>query len=114
MPPSPRHPEPVEGPGREGLPKKSPVETSTWMGEGANNESPFRLIPSHDEPVGGGPGRGSNSDSPFCQRPPPQTPLEAAWRSAREAAGSALSWAKSAWAAVRLAIDQVFSSSAGK
>ena len=59
-------------------------------------------------------GRGSEHDSPFREGSTPQTPLEAAWRSAKEAAGNALSWAKSAWAAVRLAIDRIFESPAGK
>ncbi|MCH8977939.1 MAG: hypothetical protein IH945_01690, partial [Armatimonadetes bacterium] len=46
--------------------------------------------------------------------PPPQTLLEAAWRSAKDVAGTALAWAKSALATVRLAIDQLFRSPAGK
>ena len=46
--------------------------------------------------------------------PPPQTSLEAAWSSAKEAANNALSWAKSAWTVVKCALSSALGSPAAK
>ena len=70
-------------------------------------------VPSQGEPAGGGLGRGSNNKSPF-HNGSQQTLLEAAWSSAKDAANNALSWAKSAWTLVKLALSSAISSLAGK